>query len=281
MRLSNPSVREELTVSVIKINDLRFYYKENEPIFKGLNFTLDNRSTAIIGQNGAGKTTFVKLLKGLLRPCKGSIYFNGKNIADMTVAQIAKHIGLVFQNPNDQIFKNKVIDEVMFGPLNIGMSNEEALKHSLAALELVGLSNTINDNPYDMGLSERKLIAIASILAMDTDVVIFDEPTIAQDYNAKEKIKSIIGQLNAQGKLVLTIIHDMDFVAECFERTIVFANGEILLDGSTSDVFSHKEELKMAYLEPPHVTQLCSSLGYDKVFLSVNSFVSYIKKSNV
>lgn len=266
---------------VIKINDLHFLYKENEPIFKGLNFTLDNRSTAIIGQNGAGKTTFVKLLKGLLRPGTGSIYFNGKNIADMTVAQIARHIGLVFQNPNDQIFKNKVIDEVMFGPLNIGMNNDEALKHSLAALELVGLSAAINDNPYDMGLSERKLIAIASILAMDTDVVIFDEPTIAQDYNAKEKIKSIISQLTAKGKLVLTIIHDMDFVAECFERTIVFAKGEILLDGPTSDVFSHTEELKMAYLEPPHVTQLCSSLGYDKVFLSVDSFVSYIKKSNV
>lgn len=266
---------------VIKINDLHFLYKENEPIFKGLNFTLDNRSTAIIGQNGAGKTTFVKLLKGLLRPGKGSIYFNGKNIADMTVAQIARHIGLVFQNPNDQIFKNKVIDEVMFGPLNIGMNNDEALKHSLAALELVGLSAAINDNPYDMGLSERKLIAIASILAMDTDVVIFDEPTIAQDYNAKEKIKSIISQLTAKGKLVLTIIHDMDFVAECFERTIVFAKGEILLDGPTSDVFSYNEELKMAYLEPPHVTQLCNSLGYDKVFLSVDSFVSYIKKSNV
>jgi energy-coupling factor transport system ATP-binding protein len=265
----------------IEVQDMHFSYTEQEPILKGINLTLDERSTAIIGQNGAGKTTFVKLLKGLLRPMQGKILFDGKDIACMTVAQIAKHIGLVFQNPNDQIFKNKILDEVMFGPLNIGMDEQEAKNHSQNALAMVGLEDCEDKNPYDMGLSERKLIAIASVLAMDTDVVIFDEPTIAQDYRGIEKIKKIIRTLKAGGKMVLTITHDMDFVADCFERTIVFAKGEILLDGKTDKVFSKKQELSQAYLEPPHVTQLCNSLGYDKVFLRVEDFVSYVKSKDI
>ncbi|MDF2631784.1 MAG: putative transporter ATP-binding protein [Caproiciproducens sp.] len=263
----------------IEIQEMDFSYTANEPILKKLNLTLDERSTAIIGQNGAGKTTFVKLLKGLLRPTQGKILFNENDIKSMTVAQISKYIGLVFQNPNDQIFKNKVIEEVMFGPLNIGMSEQEARRHSQQALAMVGLQDSEEENPYDMGLSERKLIAIASILAMDTDVVIFDEPTIAQDYKAKEKIKEIIRTLKSEGKMVLTIIHDMDFVAECFERTIVFAQGSVLLDGPTKEVFAEKEKLQQAYLEPPHVTQLCNSLGYEEVFLTVEDFVSYIKQN--
>lgn len=266
-------------MSNIEIKDMHFSYTENEAVLDGINLTLDLRTTAIIGQNGAGKTTFVKLLKGLLRPTRGEIFFNGNDISQMTVAQLAKHIGLVFQNPNDQIFKSKVIDEVMFGPINIGMSQKDALAHSRKALAIVGLADMEEENPYDMGLSDRKLIAIASILAMDTDVVIFDEPTIAQDYNAKEKIKGIIRQLKSDGKMVLTIIHDMDFVAECFERTIVFAKGTVLLDGQTSKVFEQKEKLTQAYLEPPHVTQLCNRLGYKQTFLTVEDFVVYVKEN--
>lgn len=265
----------------IEVKNLHFHYTENEPILKGIDLTLDTRTTAIIGQNGAGKTTFVKLLKGLLRPSQGEILFNGKNLKDLTVAQIARHIGLVFQNPNDQIFKNKVIDELMFGPLNIGMSETEARSNCKKALELVGLAGLEDENPYDMGLSDRKMIAIASILAMDTDVVIFDEPTIAQDYEGKEKIKAIIRSLSKQGKMVFTIIHDMDFVAECFERTIVLARGNVLLDGPTAEVYAQTDQLTQAYLEPPHVTQLCNCLGYDQVFLTVDEFVDYVMSVSV
>lgn len=261
----------------IEIKNLFFSYKESQPILNDISLIIDETSTAIIGQNGAGKTTFVKLLKGLLKPDKGDILLNGKSIKDMTVAQLAKYIGLVFQNPNDQIFKNKVIDEVMFGPLNIGISKEEAEKLSKKALEMVGLSEKSEFNPYDLGLSERKLIAIASILAMNTEIIIFDEPTIAQDFSGKERIKNIIKELRSQGKIVLTIIHDMDFVAEIFERTIVFAKGKILLDSDTRKVFSEKDILEKAYLEQPNVTKLCSALGYDEIFLTVDEFINYRK----
>lgn len=258
---------------VIKVNDLSFSYTPDAPILKDVSLYLDEAPTAIVGQNGAGKTTFVKLLKGLLKPSSGEIIVDGQNTKDLTVAQLAKHIGLVFQNPNDQIFKNKVMDEVLFGPLNIGMSMAQAKVKAMEALELVGLVEQKEVNPYDLGLSERKLIAIASIIAMDPDIIIFDEPTIAQDYTSKEKIKALIKQLQQQGKMVLTIIHDMDFVAECFERVIVFAEGHVLMDGTTKEVFAEETLLSKACLEAPHVTQLCKNLGYEEIYLTVEDFM--------
>lgn len=267
-------------MATIKVEHLFFHYDEKIPILKDISLTLDGTPTAIIGQNGAGKTTFVKLLKGLLKPISGTIEINGHRTTSLTVAQLATHIGLVFQNPNDQIFKNKVLDEVLFGPLNIGMSEERAKEKALEALKIVGLEDKVNENPYDLGLSERKLIAIASIVAMDTDIIILDEPTIAQDYVSKEKIRHIIQKLHKEGKMVLTIIHDMDFVAECFERTIVFAKGKVLLDGPTKEVFAKEEQLREAYLEPPHVTQLCKALGYKETYLSVEAFVADLKQAS-
>lgn len=262
----------------IEVKNLHFSYTKEEEILKGISLEFDDRSTAIIGQNGAGKTTFVKLLKGLLKPAEGDVIIQGINTKDTTTAALAKHIGLVFQNPNDQIFKSKVLDEVMFGPLNIGQGEQAARENSINALKVVGLEERIHDNPYDLSLSERKLISIASILAMDTKIIIFDEPTIAQDYLGKEKIKNIIKDLKTQGKLVLTIIHDMDFVAESFERTIVFSQGEVLLDGDTREVYSHYDKLQEAFLEQPHVTQLCHKLGFKEVFLTVDEFIYFMKK---
>jgi energy-coupling factor transport system ATP-binding protein len=265
----------------IEVRNLHFSYNSGEEVIKDINLVLDKESTAIIGQNGAGKTTFVKLLKGLLKPNSGDIFINGKNTKDSTVAGLAKDIGLVFQNPNDQIFKGKVLEEVMFGPINIGQTNESARENSIEALKMVGLDDRIMDNPYDLGLSERKLITIASILAMNTDIIIFDEPTIGQDYGGKERIKGIIKKLRENGKLVITIIHDMDFVAETFERVVVFQKGEVLIDGTAREVFSQSSLLYDAYLEPPHVTQLCQKLGYNETFLNVEEFVEYKKNSKI
>lgn len=258
---------------IFEINQMAFAYEQGGSVIQGLDLTLNHRSTAIIGQNGAGKTTLVKLLKGLLKPVEGSIYYKGQDIAKMTVATLAREVGYVFQNPDDQIFKNRVLDEVMFGPLNIGMSKEEAEKKALEALEMVGLKSMQDKNPYDCELSERKLIAIASVIAMDTKVIILDEPTIAQDYAGRQKIKAIVKALEEQGKLVIAILHDMDFVAECFKRVIVMAHGKVLADGTAEDVFSKEEVLHQAKLELPHVTSLCKALGFKAIYLTVEDFV--------
>lgn len=266
-------------MSLIEVKDLHFSYENGPEILKGLNLSFDTRSTAIIGQNGAGKTTFVKLLKGLLKPTSGEIVVNGINTKKATVAKLAAHIGLVFQNPNDQIFKSVVYDEVLFGPLNVGQTQQEAEKNTIESLEAVGLSDKIKANPYDLTLSERKLVSIASILAMKTEIVILDEPTIAQDYLGKQRIKALIKRLEQEGKLVISILHDMDFVGEAFQRTIVFQNGGASMDDDTKAVFANTDALYNAYLEPPHVTQVCNALGYPEVFLTVDEFVNDRKRN--
>jgi energy-coupling factor transport system ATP-binding protein len=133
----------------LEIEKLHFAYDKTTPVIKGINLVLDDRKTAIIGQNGSGKTTFVKLLKGLLRPDSGRILLDGIDLKTLTVAQISKKIGLVFQNPDDQIFKNTVLDEVMVGPLNIGLSLDEARASSRAALAQVELVDVEKVNPYE------------------------------------------------------------------------------------------------------------------------------------
>ena len=255
------------------IENLDFSYLADVPVIKALNMKLDKRPTAIIGQNGAGKTTLVKLLKGLLKPVSGSIYFHGEDISGKTVAMLAGNVGYVFQNPDDQIFKYNVMDEILFGPLNIGMDPECAKKEAERALELTGLKGKEKENPYDLELYERKMTAIASVLAMDTDVLILDEPTIAQDWKGRQIIGGIIRGLAERGKLVIAILHDMDFVAENFERVIIMAHGQVLADGTAKEVFAQEEALQKARLQKPYVMQLCEALGYEKSYLTVGEIL--------
>ena len=176
---------------IFSIKDLGFYYVPGAPVIENLTLSLDTRPTAVIGQNGAGKTTLVKLLKGLLKPKAGTVLLEEEDISGRTVAQLAKRVGYVFQNPNDQIFKNRVLEEVMVGPLNIGMSRKEGEQRAREALEMVGLLHAANENPYDLDLSERKMVAIASVVAMDPKVLILDEPTIAQDARGSGSARAI------------------------------------------------------------------------------------------
>lgn len=246
--------------ATFQVKDLRFSYVKGREVLHGLNLALDHRPTAIIGQNGAGKTTLVRVLKGLLKPDSGEIRYQGENLETKTVAELASRVGYVFQNPDDQIFKYKVLEEVMFGPLNIGMSPQEAEASAHEALRMVGLDEKAGENPYDLELSERKMVAIASVLAMNTDVIILDEPTIAQSWNGREKIREIIQAKAAEGKLVIAILHDMDFVASSFARVIAMAHGEILADGAPAEVFRNHPVLEKAALAAPPLYELLEEL---------------------
>ena len=246
--------------ATFQVQDLRFSYVKGREVLHGLNLALDHRPTAIIGQNGAGKTTLVRVLKGLLKPDSGEIRYQGENLETKTVAELASRVGYVFQNPDDQIFKYKVLEEVMFGPLNIGMSQQEAEASAHEALRMVGLDEKADENPYDLELSDRKMVAIASVLAMNTDVIILDEPTIAQSWNGREKIREIIQAKAAEGKLVIAILHDMDFVANSFDRVIAMAHGEILADGTPAEVFRNHPVLEKAALAAPPLYELLEEL---------------------
>lgn len=259
---------------MIRIRKVHFEYAPGMPVLHDVTLDFDTQATAVIGQNGAGKTTLVKLLKGLLKPTAGEIMVCGIRTEEATVAGLAGRIGLVFQNPNDQICKRTVLDEVMFGPLNLKRSPAEARERALAALDMVGLTSHGQMNPHDLGLSEKKLVSIASIVAMDTDIVILDEPTIAQDDAGKRRIGGIIEQLKRQGKLVLAILHDMDFAAVHFERTIVMNRGRVLMDDATRHVFSRQEILREACLDTPYATQLGKWWGLPGTVLTAEELIA-------
>lgn len=208
---------------------------------------------ALIGQNGSGKTTLVRHLNGLLRPTAGRVLIDGTDAARLRVAELARRIGLVFQDPDRQIFAPSVRAEVEFGPRNLGRSGADLREAVAAALQAVGLSGDAKTNPYDLGASRRKLLALASVLAMNTPVLALDEPTTGQDKRGVERVRAVVAAVSAQGRTVIAISHDMSFVAEAFSRVVVMRSGRVILDGTPASVFAAEswEALRSTYLEPP------------------------------
>lgn len=262
---------------ILQLKGLTFGYTPDKDVVRNVDLSFDGRATAIIGQNGAGKTTLAKLVKGLLKPKSGSILLSGEDTGTRTVAQLASFIGYVFQNPDDQIFKHTVREEMLFGPLNIKMDKEKACRRVEEELAAVGLLDRMDENPYDLDLHERKMVAMASVLAMDPDVVIFDEPTIAQDDSGRKLIADIIGRLEASGRLVISILHDMDLVARCFSRVVVMADGEVVADGSPGSVFSDDRVLGLAGLRMPQAAELSRLLGAEDPMLDCKEFVDHCR----
>ena len=217
----------------------------------------------IIGQNGSGKSTLVRHLNGLLRPTDGQILLDGTTVGRRHVAELAALVGIAFQDPDRQIFAGRVRTEVAFGPRNLGLRGAELDRRVTEALEAVGLAGTDEENPYDLGYSRRKLLAIASVLAMRTPIVVLDEPTTGQDLRGVARVRSIVAALAAEGRTVITISHDMRFVAETFRRVVVMRAGRIVLDGTPADVFGEPswDVLASTYLEPPLAARVGARLG--------------------
>jgi energy-coupling factor transport system ATP-binding protein len=218
---------------------------------------------AIVGQNGSGKTTLVRHFNGLLRPTEGRVLVDGADAAGRRVAALAASVGLAFQDPDRQIFAARVRSEVAFGPRNLGRSGAELERAIDAALVATGLDGEAGTNPYDLGYSRRKLLALASILAMNTPVVVLDEPTTGQDARGVARIQRVVAGLADEGRTVIAISHDMRFVAETFERVVVMGSGRILLDGTPAHVFAEPAwpTLASTYLEPPLAARVGARLG--------------------
>ena len=218
---------------------------------------------AIVGQNGSGKTTLVRHLNGLLRPTAGHVTVGGVDAARLTVAQLASRVGLVFQDPDRQIFSGSVRSEVEFGPRNLGRRGERLEDAVHGALTATGLEGQANTNPYDLGQSRRKLLALASVLAMDTGVVILDEPTTGQDARGVELVRAVVDTLSAAGRTVIAISHDMGFVADAFARVVVMREGRIALDGPPERAFAADAwpTLRSTYLEPPLSARIGHRMG--------------------
>ena len=218
---------------------------------------------ALVGQNGSGKTTLVRHLNGLLRPTSGRVLVDGQDAARRTVAQLARDVGLVFQDPDRQIFSGSVRSEVEFGPRNVGLRGEELRRGVDGAMAAVGLTAAARTNPYDLGASRRKLLALASVLAMQTPVLMLDEPTTGQDVAGVQRVRHALREARDARRTVIAISHDMEFVATEFERVVVLGGGHVLADGTPAEVFAPSgwELLRSTYLEPPLAAQVGDRLG--------------------
>ena len=220
-------------------------------------------SVAIIGQNGSGKTTLARHLNGLLRPTEGVVRIQGRDVAGARVARLAAVVGLAFQDPDQQIFAGRVRAEVAFGPRNLGLRGPDVDGAVADALAALGLADAVDAIPYDLGYARRKLLAIASVLAMRTPIVILDEPTTGQDLRGATSVREIVRRLTTEGRTVLAISHDLRFVAETFGRVVVMREGQIVLDGEPAEVFDAAAwpALASTYLEPPLAARVGASLG--------------------
>ena len=251
-------------MTTIALEGVGFVYPSGTRALAGVTLEVPaGQRLAIVGQNGSGKSTLVRQLNGLLRPTEGRVLLDGHDTRGRHVAELAATVGLAFQNPDRQIFASRVRREVEFGPRNLGRRGAALAAAVDAALELVGLRDQGDTNPYDLGFSRRKLLAQASIIAMDTPVVVLDEPTTGQDAGGVARVEEIVTRLADAGRTVIGISHDMRFVAETFERIVVLRGGEVALDGAPAAVFGAASwpVLASTYLEPPLVARVATRMN--------------------
>ena len=259
----------------IEISNLHFTYPTGVTALRGIALMIESgEQVAIVGQNGAGKTTLVKHLNGLLQPTSGYVRIGEWDTQEHSVAKLARRVGYVFQNPDEQLFSKNVGTEVAFGPKNLGYSSEQVQASVKDALGMTELSDKTETNPYDLSPTWRKMVALASVIAMDTDIVIFDEPTTGQDAANIARIANAIKVLRERGKTVITITHDIDFCAENFERLIAMSHGQVLLDGKANDILGQAEILATTYVEPPQLTRLGKRLGFKETVRNEQEFLA-------
>jgi len=247
---------------VIEVEDVHFTYPIGIEALKGVSLTIkDGEFIAIMGQNGAGKTTLIKHFNGLLKPTKGEVLVDGVNTKNTSVAKLARNVGFVFQNPDNQLFCETVEEEVAFALKNFGFKETTWKKRVTWALNLLGLTEYRKTSPFMLSGGERKRVALASVLAWNPKVVVMDEPTIGQDYQQKEILRQFIIQLNTQGKTVVIVTHDVEFVAECNPRVILMSEGKIVADGVGNKVLTDVDRLTQASIVPPQITQIFMQLA--------------------
>lgn len=262
----------------VKLENVVFNYPNGFNAVNNVSMYIEKGEfVAIVGQNGAGKTTTVKMMNGLLKPTKGSVIIGGKNTKDFTVAQMAKTVGYVFQNPDDQIFNDDVYSEIEFGPKSMGLSEDKVKQLMKKAILMTGIREYVNENPYNLPYSMRKFVTIASVIAMDPDVIILDEPTAGQDMYGMEMLAKILEELKKEGKTVITITHDMEFVVRNFDRVIAMANKQIVKDSNKKEIFWDHKVLKESMLKQPHISRVAYGLGINSDVITIDELVEKVK----
>lgn len=246
--------------SVVRFEGASYSYPGGGASVRALDFEVfPGEIVGIVGQNGAGKTTFTKLLNGLLKPAEGNVVVAGLNTREVPTSRIARHVSTLFQNPDRQICKDTVLDEVAFGLLLRGVSSNEASARAKATCERFGLP--LDEAPFSLSRGQRQMVALASVVVGEPQVIVLDEPTSGLDYRECMTVMETVRDMAAAGSAVVMVCHDMEVVSDFADRLVVMANGEILGRGTCADVFANDCLMQSAFVEPPQAIALAKKLA--------------------
>ncbi len=255
-----PRPHAEGSEPVVSLRDVSFRYPNGGAAVEGLEMQVyPGEMVAIVGQNGAGKTTLTKLLNGLLKPASGEVRISGLSTKEVPTSRIAAHCATLFQNPDYQLCKDTVLDEVAFGLELQGVDSEEARRRAARVIERFGLPE--DEAPFSLSRGQRQIVALASVVVMEPDVVLLDEPTSGLDYRECMTVMDTVSEMANRGCAVIMVCHDMEVVSDFAERLVVMANGHILDRGPTLDMFLDAPLMKRAFIEAPQIVQLSQTLA--------------------
>ena len=258
------------TTPILQVRNLTHLYSVGTPFehkaLDNVNLSIERGEfVALIGHTGSGKSTLIQHLNGLLRPTRGSVLFNGKDIFESKAClrDVRFHVGLLFQYPEYQLFGETVEEDVAFGPGNMGLDNYEINRRVENALRLVGLSADVAaHSPFDLSGGQKRRVAIAGVLAMEPEVLILDEPTAGLDPRAHDEILELIRRLHRKrGTTIILVTHSMDDAARMADRLCVMKEGALFLTGKPEEIFQHAEALEQSGLALPQVTQVMQELA--------------------
>ncbi len=240
---------------IVQTDNLHYTYPDGTIGLNGISFRITHgESVALVGANGAGKSTLLMHLNGYLLPSKGDIRIGDYPLNKKNIKAARRSVGMVFQDPDDQLFMPTVYDDLAFGPMNLGMPEEEITRRIHNALETVGASHLIHRPPHKLSGGEKRAVAIATVIVTSPDILVMDEPSSNLDPMARRRLINLLKTFE-HTKIIAT--HDMDMALDICERTIILHNGEITADGPTIDLFSNEALLKKSGLEKPLRMQAC------------------------
>ncbi|WP_321018503.1 energy-coupling factor ABC transporter ATP-binding protein, partial [Eisenbergiella porci] len=241
---------------LLQVKGLSFTYGE-EPVLKDVNLIIRRgEKIAVMGPNGAGKSTFFLNLNGVLKPDSGEILLGGSKIGKKELNLLHKKVGFVFQDADSQIIAANVRAEISFGPMNLGLKRSEVIHRVDAAVSYLGLEELQQRAPHYLSGGEKKQVSIADILAMEPELLIFDEPMAALDPMNAQRVEDILNKLHEDGKTLLIATHDVDFAWRFADRILVFCDGMLIGDGTPAEIFAQKEMMERAHLKKPSIMEV-------------------------
>lgn len=245
---------------LLEVKALSFSYEE-EPVLKDISLKVRRgEKIAVMGSNGAGKSTFFLNLNGVLCPDAGEIYMNGRKIGKKEVGLLRRQVGFVFQDADSQIIASNVRAEISFGPMNLGLDRKEVIRRVDSAVSYLELEALQQRAPHYLSGGEKKRVSIADILAMEPELLIFDEPMAALDPVNAQKVEAILGKLHRDGKTLLIATHDVDFAWRFADRILVLCDGKLLADGTPVEIFRQTAVMEQAHLTKPSIMVIWEAL---------------------